>query len=353
MPITGYLVSDSCYQLLDTWHVLPNTNTQHYLGVYITSNLDWSVQINDICLKANRKLSVLRHVKFLKRNTLDLLYKITVRSIIDYALPVYANNLRLTELARLDRIQYRAAKLVTGAFHFTNKEKLNTELGWESFQQRTKFLGLSLFHKIHLFATRPLIRNCMTKVDYNKTYLTRSKGGYLPYPFYSHKFKNSFFPYVTNLWNNLETNIQVLPLADFKSRLKQELKPPKIKHFAKGSKYGNTLLTRIRLLRSDLNLHRFSIGQSDSAECTCQAKRESSQHYLIDCSNYTAERQTLFDRVEHFIPTFKNLTKSMKYEILVMGINPRDHEYISTNTAISIAVQNFIFQTKRFTENMV
>ena len=43
----------------------------------------------------------------------------------------------------------------------------------------------------------------------------------------------------------------------------------------------------------------------------------------------------------------------MKYEILVMGINPRDHEYISINTAIFIAVQNFIFKTKRFTENMV
>ena len=54
-------------------------------------------------------MSVLRHVRYLKRNTLDLLYKITVRSIIDYALPVYANNLRLTELARLDRIQYRAS----------------------------------------------------------------------------------------------------------------------------------------------------------------------------------------------------------------------------------------------------
>ena len=36
-----------------------------------------------------------------------------------------------------------------------------------------------------------------------------------------------------------------------------------------------------------------------------------------------------------------------------MGINHKDHEYISTNTAISIAVQNFMFKTKRFTENMV
>ena len=143
---------------------IDRVNTHCHLGVYLTSNLDWSVQVNDICLKANKKLSMLRHVKFLKRSTLDLLYKITVRSIIDYALPVYANNLRLTELARLDRIQYRA-------LHFTNREKLNIELGWESFQQRIEFLGLSLFHKIHLFETGPLIRNCMTKVDYDKNIL--------------------------------------------------------------------------------------------------------------------------------------------------------------------------------------
>ena len=103
--------------------VIDRVNTHPHLGVYITSNLNWSMQINDVCLRANKKLSVLRHIKLLKRSTLDLLYKITVRSVIDYALPVYANNLKLSELARLDRIQYRAAKLVTGALHFTNKEK--------------------------------------------------------------------------------------------------------------------------------------------------------------------------------------------------------------------------------------
>ena len=52
-----------------------------------------------------------------------------MRSIIDYALPIYSNNLKLTELARLDRLQYQAGKLVTGALHFTNQEKLNEELG--------------------------------------------------------------------------------------------------------------------------------------------------------------------------------------------------------------------------------
>ena len=124
---------------------IERTNTHRHLGVYLTSKLDWTTQVNDVCLRANRKLSVLRNVKFLKRNTLDLLYKTTVRSIIDYALPIYANNLKLTDLARFDRLQYKAGKLVTGALHLTSRDKLNVELGWENFQTRIKFLGLSLF----------------------------------------------------------------------------------------------------------------------------------------------------------------------------------------------------------------
>ena len=330
---------------------IERVNTHRHLGVYLTSSLDWSFQINDVCLKANRKLAVLRNVKFLKRNTLDMLYKITVRSVIDYALPIYANNLKLTDLARLDRVQYRAAKLVTGALHYTSREKLNNELGWENFQTRINFLGLSFFQKIHLHETRPLIKNCMMELDYAKKYLTRSKGGYSPYPSFGSKFNKSFFPYMSKLWNNLEVSTQLMALPDFKEQLKKELKPSKIKHFSKGSKIGNTLLTRIRIERSDLNLHKFTIGHSETTECLCHAKQESSLHFLIDCFLYSGERQTLFSLVEHYIPKFSNFSKSKKYEVLVMGIHNDNPEYKHTNTTISIAVQNFILKTKRFSEH--
>ena len=70
----------------------------------MTSRLDWNVQVNEICLKANRKLAVLRSVKILSRQTLDLLYKLTVRSVLDYALPVYYKSLKQTELSRLENI---------------------------------------------------------------------------------------------------------------------------------------------------------------------------------------------------------------------------------------------------------
>ena len=176
---------------------IDRVNVHKHLGIYISSTLEWSKQIYEVCLKANRKLSVLRSVRLLSRQTLDLLYKITVRSVIDYALPVYFKTLKQTEISRLENIQYRAAKLVTGTFHFTSKEKLNQELGWETIQKRGDILGLNIFHKIHLHETRPLIRSCMQPLDCQNIHNIRSKtkGGYLPYKRYGVKFTNSFFPY--------------------------------------------------------------------------------------------------------------------------------------------------------------
>ena len=140
-------------------------------------------------------------------------------------------------------------------------------------------------------------------------------------------------------------------LIDFKCKLKQELKPIKFRHYSKGSKLGNTLLTKIRLERSDLNLHKFTVGHSESPECLCHFKQESSQHYLIDCFLYSSERQTLFDRVEHYIPNFNRFSKSKKYEILVKGIKPEDPYSYCTNITLALAVQSFIFRTKRFSED--
>ena len=63
--------------------IIDRVNSHRHLGLYLTSNLDWSLQVKQVCLKANRKLSVLRSVKLLNRKTLDLLYKLTFRSVID------------------------------------------------------------------------------------------------------------------------------------------------------------------------------------------------------------------------------------------------------------------------------
>ena len=211
--------------------------------------------------------------------------------------------------------------------HLTSREKLNNELGWENIRSRINFLGLSFSHKIHLQLTRPLIRQCLSKLDFEKRCVTRSNGGYQPNPNFGVKNLNSFFPYISKLWNSLDHSTQALELPDFRLKLKSDLKPTKIKHFSKGSKTGNTLLTRVRLDRSDLNLHKFIIGHSDSTECLCHAKQESSLHFILDCFLYTVERQTLFNLVEQLVPNFNKLNKHKKYEVLVMGINSDNPDY--------------------------
>ena len=80
-----------------------------HLGIFLSSTLSWARQIHETCLKANRKLAVLRSVKYLKRATLDILYKVCVRSTIEYGLVLYWHTLKQTETARLSQIQYRAA----------------------------------------------------------------------------------------------------------------------------------------------------------------------------------------------------------------------------------------------------
>ena len=142
--------------------------------------------------------------------------------------------------------------------------------------------------------------------------------------------------------------IQVLNLPDFKNSMKKMFKPNRYKHFARGSKLGNILLTRIRVGRSDLNQHKFTVGHVDSPECLCHFRSESPEHYFLDCFLYEPERQILFGLIEHYVPFFKNLTKKKKLELILTGINIENEEFLSTNTIIMKTTQNFILNTKRF-----
>ena len=80
------------------------------------------------------------------RTTLDLLYKLTIRSVLEYALVVYHNSLTQNRQLRLSQVQYRAARLVTGALYLTSQAKLENDLSWEPLSKRVDFLSISIFH---------------------------------------------------------------------------------------------------------------------------------------------------------------------------------------------------------------
>ena len=96
------------------------------------------------------------------------------------------------------------------------------------------------------------------------------------------------------------------------------MKPKKYKHFSRGNKYSNSLLTKIRVGRSSLNLYKYTIGLADSPECLCHHREESPKLYFLECFLYSHERQALFDMIEHYIPKFNRLNKNDKLDIIIL-----------------------------------
>ena len=100
---------------------------------------------------------------------------------------------------------------------------------------------------------------------------------------------NSFFPYFTKLWNSLEKEVKSEPdINIFKDKLKQKYKHTCYKHFNKGSKLGNKLLTRLRLNRNYLRDNSYTIGLSDTPYCDCDmSSRDTTKHFFQDCTLHT------------------------------------------------------------------
>ena len=120
-----------------------------------------------------------------------------------------------------------------------------------------------------------------------------------------------------------------------------------------GQNLSNTLLTKIWVGRFDLNLLKFSVGFADKPECICQAKEESSLHYMLDRFLYTAERRTLFSLVKHLIPFFPRMNRKSKLYLLFNGLKIDDPDYNHLNYIIICAVQTYIIHTKRFLHHLL
>ena len=318
---------------------------QHrHLGLWLSSTLDWEKQITTTVLKANGKLAVLRSVKFLDRATLDLLYKLTVRSVLEYGMIVYFHSLTQTQLARLTRVQYRAARLCSGALPFTSQVKLEQDMCWESLDKRADFLSLTVFHKIVLGLTRSLIKKCMPSPRVrNKN--TRSFVPFNPFPYKHEFFSRTFFPYTTKLYNKLEPSIRnERDILEFKSKLKSKYKDKKVKHYSRGiSKQANSLHTQLRLGRSFLAAHGFVINLNNSDRCLC-SRPETTSHFF-KCFLYQEEQKILHEKITKVIPKFSTYSLKKQVDIFLHGINP---EPDPRNIPIVFAVQEYILQTKRF-----
>ena len=172
---------------------------------------------------------------------------------------------------------------------------------------------------------------------------------YSQFPYRGVNFSNSFFPLMTRKWNMLHQQLKGKNIDEFKTDLKNKYKPKRYKFYSRGDKYKCSLLTRIRVGRSYLNEHSFTLGFSPTMACEkCNNRRESPLHFIVQCDYYNDLRLVMLNKVKQFIPDIHLLPQKRQFEILTQGFDIDNDDLIKYNTKIMIATQCFIYDTKRF-----
>ena len=84
------------------------------LGIYITSNLSWSLQATKCANKANSVLGFVRQtVGPTNPDLFSKLYRSLVRPILEYSSPVWSPHLK-KDIATLEKVQRRASRFALG-----------------------------------------------------------------------------------------------------------------------------------------------------------------------------------------------------------------------------------------------
>ena len=259
--------------------------TKH-LGVYLDSRLNFVKHIKEQVLKAMKSVSLLKFLsKYVDRNVLDLSYKMYVRPHLDYGDVIYHNQ-RIDVMNLTERVQYKAALIVSGCWQGTSWENLYEEIGWESLSDRRWARRLTIFYKMNNGLAPSYLSDHIPKrneINFN----LRNRNDNIPL-LRTQRYKNSFFPYTIKSWKDLNEEVNKPSVQSFKKHLNDFIRPTGHSLFGIRDKFGIKLLTKIRVSFSDLRDHRFNHNfNCESPICSCGIEDETSVHSFLRCPHYT------------------------------------------------------------------
>ncbi len=123
-------------------------NCHKHLGIFLSRDLHWHQQIEYIKSKALTRINTMRQLKFrLHGDALETIYISFIRPILEYA-DVLFDNCTRHEKDELEKLQYEAARIVTGTTKLVSIQKLMDEVGWETLEIRRRKHKLVLFFKM-------------------------------------------------------------------------------------------------------------------------------------------------------------------------------------------------------------
>ena len=103
---------------------------QKHLGIVLDSKLNFNTHVAQKIKKCNKLIGLMKRLSInLPRNALLTIYKSFIRPHLDYGDILYDNLNHENFQSKLEKVQYRACLVITGAVKGTSRERLYNELG--------------------------------------------------------------------------------------------------------------------------------------------------------------------------------------------------------------------------------
>ena len=291
-----------------------------------------------------------RIAQIVPRTILNQIYFAYILPYFDYCDAIYDGHLTITDEIRLERLQNRIARLVTGAEFRTSSEKLRRDLGWDLLKTRRKKHRLILYRKLK--CERAYIPEYITSIipetrqEETGRILRNARLQSLPYN-RTTSFRQAFIPNTTRLWNSLPDFFHVIPSSEtFKKSITNHFSVPKPPvYYGSGTVRGNRLHTRLRLGMTCLNAHQYQILRASTPQCSCGYSSENTKHFLLQCLNYQHYRTHMIRNLTHIMQQdFSSLPISIQLDTLLHGKGLTSDE----GSEVAKEVQRFLFKTGRF-----
>ena len=145
------------------------------LGVIIDEKLDWKEHVEAISKKASKGIGALRLCKsFVPLNILQILYNALILPYFDYCCLVW-NICSITLKTSLQKLQNRAARVITGDSYDIRSEQVLGKLGWKTLEERRGIKLTKYMSKVIEGGCPEILSNLFEKCNKEK-YNLRSNG---------------------------------------------------------------------------------------------------------------------------------------------------------------------------------
>ena len=178
------------------------------LGIYIDENLTWHSHIDKPCQKIASAIGAIKRVKpFVPQSTLLNTYNSLVQSHFDYCSPVWGNCGK-TLSNKLQKLQNRAARVITSSDYDVNVDSLFPRLSWKDLKsQRQIQNALIVFKSLNGVVPEYLTSKFIKRNESNYSLRDSISKLVVPFP-RTNCMKNSFSYSHATLWNSLPCSIR-------------------------------------------------------------------------------------------------------------------------------------------------